>query len=200
MEILVYIVCRALFFGVESIYVLLPTRAIFTQYPPHGLFGSASESYVAQRATQLNGPCPAPYNFKAIQLHVQDRYINICSVVINAIVFIYPLSKISAAIASAARLASSAARFFTARAAALATFSASARTLCNTLSRPSLADIRPPFKTTRWSPFCCFASAYTTTCVLYRSSLANARSVALILAPFIILYNGPRCLASCLYT
>ena len=124
---------------------------------------------------------------------------NICSVVIDAIVFIYSLSKIGAAAALAARLASSAARFFTARAAALAAFSASARTLCNTLSRLSLADIRPPFKTTRWSPFYCFARAYTTTCILYRSSLANARSVALILVPFISLYNGPWCLISCLY-
>ena len=131
---------------------------------------------------------------------MQDRYINICSVVINAIVFIYSLSKISAATALAARLASSAARFFTTRTAALAAFSASARTLYDTLSRPSLADIRPPFKTTRWLPFYRFARAYTTTCVLYRSSLANARSVALILAPFISLYNGPRCLTSYLYT
>ena len=122
---------------------------------------------------------------------MQDRYINICSIVINAIVFIYSLSKIGAATASAARLASLAARFFTARAAALAAFSALARTLCDTLSRPSLADIRPPFKTTRWSPFYCFTRAYTATCVLYRSSLANARSIALILAPFISLYNGP---------
>jgi hypothetical protein len=105
---------------------------------------------------------------------VQDRYINICSVVIDAIVFIYSLSKIGAAAALAARLASSAARFFTARAAALAAFSALARTLCDTLSRPSLADIRPPFETTRWSPFCRFARAYTATCVLYRSSSANA--------------------------
>ena len=76
--------------------------------------------------------------------------------------------------ALAARLASSATHFFTARAAALAAFSASARTLCDTLSRPSLADIRPPFKTTRWSPFYRFTRAYTTTYVLYRSSLANA--------------------------
>ena len=143
-------------------------------YPPHGLFGSASESYVGQRATQLNGPCPAPYNFEAIQLHVHDRYSNICSVVIDAIVFIYSLSKIGAAAASAAHLASSAARFFTARAAALAAFSASARTLCDTLSRPSLADIRPPFKTTRWLLFYHFARAYTVTCILYRSSSANA--------------------------
>ena len=85
-------------------------------------------------------------------------------------------------------------------AAALAAFSASARTLCDTLSRPPLADIKPPFETTCWSPYCRFARAYTATYVLYRSSLANARSVALILAPFISLYNGPRCLASCLYT
>ena len=107
------------------------------------------------------------------------------------IVLIYSLSKVGAAAASAARLASSAARFFTARAAALATFSASARTLYNTLNRPSLADIRPPFKTTYWSLFYYFMRAYTAICVLYRSSLANARSVALILAPFISLYNGP---------
>ena len=145
-----------------------------TVYPPHGLFGSASESYVAQRATQLNGPCPAPYNFEAIQLHIQDRYINIYSVVIDAIVLFYSLSKIGATTASAARLASSAARFFTTCIAALAAFSASARTLYNTLSRPSLADIRPPFKTTRWSPFYRFARAYTATCILYRSSSANA--------------------------
>ena len=124
---------------------------------------------------------------------MQDRYINICSVVINATVFIYSLSKIGAAAASAAR-------FFTARAAALAAFSALARTLCDTLSRPSLADIRPPFKTTRWSPFYCFMRAYTATCVLYRSSLANMRSVVLILVPFISLYNGPQCLISYLYT
>jgi hypothetical protein len=131
---------------------------------------------------------------------VQDRYINICSVVINAIVFIYSLSKTSAAAALATRLASLAARFFTTRAEALAAFSALARTLCDTLSRPSLADIRPPFKTTCWLPFCRFARAYTATCVLYRSSLANTRSVALILAPFISFYNGPRCLISYLYT
>ena len=91
---------------------------------------------------------------------------NICSVVIDAIVFIYSLSKIGAAAASAAR-------FFTARAAALAAFSALARTLYDTLSRPSLADIRPPFKTTRWLPFYRFMRAYTTTYILYRSSLAN---------------------------
>ena len=64
--------------------------------------------------------------------------------------------------ALAARLASSAARFFTARAAALAAFSALAWTLYNTLSCPSLADIRPPFKTTYWLPFYYFACAYTT--------------------------------------
>ena len=93
--------------------------------------------------------------------------------------------------ALAARLASSAARFFTAHTAALATFSALARTLCDTLSYPSLADIRPPFETTYWSPFYRFAYAYTAIYILYRSSLANARSVALILAPFISLYNGP---------
>ena len=80
---------------------------------------------------------------------MQDRYMNICSIVIDAIVFIYSLSKIGAATALAARLASLAARFFTARVAALAVFSALARTLYDTLSRPSLADIRPPFKTTR---------------------------------------------------
>ena len=55
---------------------------------------------------------------------MQDRYTNICSIIINAIVFIYSLSKISAAAALAARLASSAARFLTARVAALAAFSA----------------------------------------------------------------------------
>ena len=115
------------------------------------------------------------------------------------IVFIYSLSKIGAAAALVARLVSSAARFFTARAAALATFSASARTLYNTLSRPSLADIRPPFETTCWLPFYRFARAYTATYVLYRSSSATARSVVLILAPFISLYNGPQCLTSCLY-
>ena len=75
--------------------------------------------------------------------------------------------------ALAARLASSVARFFTARAAALAAFSALARTLCDTLSRPSLVDIRPPFETTCWLPFYCFVYAYTTTYVLYRSSSAN---------------------------
>ena len=104
---------------------------------------------------------------------MQDRYINICSVVINAIVFIYSLSKIGAAAALAARLASLVAHFFTVRAAALAAFSALARTLYDTLSRPSLADIRPPFKTTRWLPFYRFMRAYTTTYILYRSSLAN---------------------------
>ena len=130
---------------------------------------------------------------------MQDRYINICSVVIDAIVFIYSLSKIGAAAALAARLASSAARFFTARVVALAAFSALARTLCDTLSCPSLADIRPPFETTRWLPFCRFARACTAACVLYRSSSANVRSVVLILAPFISLYNGPWCLTSCLY-
>jgi len=80
---------------------------------------------------------------------VQDRYINIYSIVINAIVFIYSLSKIGAAAALAARLASLVARFFTIRIVALATFSTLARTLCDTLSCPSLVDIRPPFKTTR---------------------------------------------------
>jgi len=131
---------------------------------------------------------------------VQDRYINICSIVIDAIVFIYSLSKIGAAAALAARLAFLAARFFIARAAALAAFSALAWTLCDTLSCPSLADIRPPFETTRWLPFCRFVRAYTAAYVLYRSSLANARSVVLILVPFISLYNGPWCLASYLYT
>ena len=116
---------------------------------------------------------------------------NICSVVIDAIVFIYSLSKIGAAAASAARLASLVAHFFTVRAAALAAFSASARTFYNTLSRPSLADIRPPFKTTHWSPFYHFICVYTTTYILCRFSLANAQSVALILAPFISLYNRP---------
>jgi hypothetical protein len=83
------------------------------------------------------------------------------------------------------------ARFFTARAAALAAFSASARILCDTLSHPSLADIRPPFKTICWLSFYHFARTYTTTYILYRSSSANAQSIALILAPFINLYNGP---------
>ena len=103
-----------------------------------------------------------------------NRYSNICSVVIDAIVLIYSLSKIGTATALAAHLASLAARFFTARAAALAAFSASARTLYNTLSRPSLADIRPPFKTTCWLLFYYFAYVYTATCILYRSSSANA--------------------------
>ena len=107
------------------------------------------------------------------------------------IVLIYYLSKVGATAASAARLASSVPRFFTTRTAALAAFSASARTLSDTLSRPSLVDIRPPFKTTRWLSFYRFACAYTTIYILYRSSLANARSVALILAPFISLYKGP---------
>ena len=115
------------------------------------------------------------------------------------IVFFYSLSKIGATTALAARLASLAACFLTTRTAALAAFSASARTLSDTLSRPSLADIRPPFETTRWSPFYRFAYAYTAIYILYRSSLANARSVALILAPFISLYNGPQCLISYLY-
>ena len=47
-----------------------------------------------------------------LAIFVQDRYINIYSVVINAIVLIYSLSKIGATAALAARLASSAVRFF----------------------------------------------------------------------------------------